>query len=68
MEKCTNIAVTLKDGYCAVWQADQWDDCAYDGKVLIIKKDGAWVGLYNIDSIISAVVYQTGGNDNDDGR
>ena len=52
------IEVTLKDGSSAIWEADKgdWDDYAYDGKVLIIKKDGAWIGIYNMDSVISVVV------------
>lgn len=52
------IEVALKNGHSAVWEAnkDEWDDYAYDGKALIIKKDGAWVGIYNFDGIISVVV------------
>ena len=52
------IDVTFKNGHSAVWEAskDEWDDYAYDGKVFIIKKRGAWVGIYNMDCIISVVV------------
>lgn len=52
------VEVTLKDGQSAIWEAEKgdWDDYSYDGKVFIIKKDGAWVGIYNIDSVISVVV------------
>ncbi len=58
MKNYNTIEVTFKNGHSAVWEADkdEWDDYAYDGKVLIIKKNGAWVGIYNMDSIISVVV------------
>ena len=50
------IEITFKNGHSAVWDKSEWDDYAYDGKAFIIKKDGAWVGIYNMDSVISAVV------------
>lgn len=52
------IKIALKNSHSAVWDAnkDEWNDYAYDGKVFIIKKDGAWVGIYNMDSVISIVV------------
>ncbi len=58
MKNYNIIEVTLKGGHSAVWESgkDEWDDYAYDGKVLIIKKNGAWVGIYNMDSVISVVV------------
>ncbi len=58
MKNYNIIEVTFKSGYSAVWEAakDEWDDYAYDGKTFIIKKDGAWVGIYNIDCIVSIVV------------
>ncbi len=58
MKNYNRIEVTFKNGHTAVWEADkgEWDDYAYDGKVLIIKEDGSWVGIYNMDSVISVVV------------
>lgn len=38
------------------WTVDKWDDYLYDGKYFIIKKDGVWVGMYNLDYVISIVV------------
>ena len=56
MEK---IVVTLKNSVAATWEASkgEWDDYAYDGKCFVIKKDGKMVGLYNMDAIISVVVF-----------
>lgn len=58
MKKYNVIEITLKNGHTAVWKADkdEWDDYAYDGAAFIIKKDGAWVGIYNMDHVISVVV------------
>lgn len=58
MDSHNIIEITFKNGHSAVWQADknEWDDYVYDGSVFIIKKDGAWVGIYNIDHIISVIV------------
>lgn len=52
------IEVTLTDQQTAVWEADEgdWDDYIYDGTAFIIKKDGAWIGIYNMDHVISVVV------------
>ena len=57
MKHYSTIEVTFKNGHSATWEAEksEWDDYAYDGKVFIIKKDGAWVGIYNMDSVISVV-------------
>lgn len=58
MKNYNIIEVTFKNGHSAVWEADknEWDDYAYDGSAFIIRKDGAWVGIYNMDSVISVVV------------
>ncbi len=58
MKNYNTIEIACKGGYSAVWEADkgEWDDYAYDGNALIIKKNGAWVGIYNMHSVISVVV------------
>lgn len=58
MKGFNTIEITFKNGHSANWEADkgEWDDYAYDGKTFIIKKNGAWVGIYNMDSVISVVV------------
>ncbi len=58
MNKYNVIEIALKSGHSAVWEADkdEWDDYIYDGTAFIVIKDGEWVGIYNMDSIISVVV------------
>ena len=58
MKNYNRIEVAFASGHTATWEADkdEWDDYAYDGKVFIIKKQGSWVGLYNMDHVISVVV------------
>ncbi len=50
------IRITFKNGEKAEWAKKEYDDYKYDGKCFIIIKDNQWIGIYNIDSIISAVV------------
>lgn len=52
------IEVTLKNRHTATWEANkgEWDDYEYDGRMLIIKKAGEWVGIYNMDHVICVVV------------
>ena len=58
MKNFNTIEIAFKNGHSAVWEANkgEWDDYAYDGKVFIIKKDGSWVGIYNMNHVISVVV------------
>ena len=58
MSKYTTIEVTFKNGHSAIWDAEkgEWDDYTYEGSIFAIKKDGAWVGIYNMDSVFSVVV------------
>lgn len=58
MKNYNTIEVTMKDGQSSIWEADkdEWDDYAYDGKVFIIKKNGSWNGIYNMDCVLSVIV------------
>ena len=58
MKKYNTLDIAFKSGHSAVCEADkgEWDDYSYDGKVFIVKKNGGWVGIYNMDSVISVVV------------
>lgn len=50
------IKIIMKNGMEVKWIKEQWDDYCYDGKYFTVKKDGAWVGFYNLDCVISIIV------------
>lgn len=50
------IRITMINSEEVEWSSTKWDDYLYDGKYFIIKKDGVWVGMYNLDYVISIVV------------
>lgn len=58
MKNYTIIEITLRNGHSIVLSSEkgEWDDYAYDGTVFVVKKDGVWVGIYNIADIFSVVV------------
>lgn len=45
------IEITFKSGDTITYNEGEWDDFAYDGNAVIIKKNSAWVGIYNFDSV-----------------
>lgn len=45
------IEITFKSGESVIYNSGDWDDYAYDGKSVIIKKNGAWIGIYNFDYV-----------------
>ena len=49
------LVIVLTNGRKVVWTPTEYDDYSYDGKAFIVKKNGEWVGIYNFDSVISAV-------------
>ena len=49
------LVIVLKNGRKVVWTPIEYDDYSYDGEAFIVKKNGEWVGIYNIDSIVIAV-------------
>lgn len=59
MNSYETINIAFKSGMSACWDAEkgEWDDYMYinDG-FFVIKKDDCWVGVYNMDNIISIVV------------
>ncbi len=50
------IEIVLRNGYIVRWRKKQWTDYKYDGKCFIVIKDNEWIGIYNLDSIISIVI------------
>lgn len=49
----STLEITFKSGDTISYNKDEWDDYSYDGKSVCVKKDGAWVGIYNIDHVFS---------------
>lgn len=46
-----NLEITFKSGETITYKTGEWDDYAYDGGAVIVKHDGAWVGIYNFDHV-----------------
>lgn len=51
MESTERIEITFKSGETISYDKGEWDDYAYDGKAVIVKKNSAWIGLYNFDDV-----------------
>jgi hypothetical protein len=51
MENAERIEITFKSGETISYGKGEWDDYAYDGKAIIVKKSGAWIGIYNFDDV-----------------
>lgn len=50
------IKVVLNNGTVHTWGDNEYDDYRYDGKVFIVVEANRWIGIYNMDYIISVVV------------
>lgn len=50
------IKITFKNGNICTWGKDEYTDYKYDGKCFIVIRDEQWVGIYNMDNIISVVI------------
>lgn len=49
MEYAERIEITFKSGETISYGKGEWDDYAYDGKAVIVKQKGAWIGICNFD-------------------
>lgn len=58
MNNYNTIKITMANGSVVCWEASkgEWDDYAYDGTAFIVKKCGEWVGIYNMNHVISIIV------------
>lgn len=56
-EDISKIIIVMKDDEIIEWEQDDWNDYEYDKKCFIIKKDGVYLGIYNIDCIKYIKVY-----------
>ncbi|MBO5104060.1 MAG: hypothetical protein J6B74_03235 [Ruminococcus sp.] len=52
------IKITMANGREIKWTSKEWDDYKYDRKYFIIIRNGAWVGFYNLDNVISIIVQE----------
>lgn len=50
------IKIVMSNSETVTWTKEEWDDYQYDGKFFIIKKNGAWIGFYNLDYVISITI------------
>ena len=49
---CTErIEITFKSGETISYGKGEWDDYAYDGKAVIVKLKGAYIGIYNFSNV-----------------
>lgn len=51
MESAERIEITFKSGETISYNAGEWDDYSFTGNAIVVKKNGAWVGIYNFDSV-----------------
>lgn len=51
MKNYDRIEITFKSGNTISYGSGEWDDYAYDGNAIIVKREGAWIGIYNFDNI-----------------
>lgn len=51
MESADRIEITFKSGETISYGKGEWDDYAYDGKAVIVKKNSEWIGIYNFDDV-----------------
>lgn len=45
------IQITFKSGDTISYGKGEWDDYSYDGAAVMVKLNGAWVGVYNFADI-----------------
>ena len=50
------IKIVMRNSDIVKWNKDEWDDYKYDDKFFIIMKNGAWIGFYNLDFVISIII------------
>ena len=60
MEWADTIEITFKNGDTISYGKDEWDDYGYDGKAIMVKQKGAWIGIYNFDQIFCVELKQRG--------
>jgi len=59
MEYADTIEITFKSGETIAYREGEWVAYAYDGKAVIVKQKGAWIGIYNFDHVFSVELKNT---------
>lgn len=49
------IKITMRNSQAIVWNKEEYDDYLYDGKCFIVIKNKEWVGIYNMDCVVSII-------------
>lgn len=47
------IKIIFTNGDTCIWKKGEYTDYKYDGKCFIVIKKHRWIGIYNMDSVIS---------------
>lgn len=51
-----DIRVTYKDGTIYIIPKKFWDDYEYLDGYFVVKRRGAWIGIFNMDSIARIII------------
>lgn len=46
-----NLEITFKSGETITYKPGEWDDYSFTGSAVVVKKNGAWIGIYNFDHV-----------------
>ena len=58
------IKIVMSNSDVVKWEAKEYTDYKYDGKYFIIIRNGEYVGLYNLNYIVSVIVKPNEENNN----
>ena len=54
--KKQTIRVYFKDGHVDEIPQRLWDDYEYNYGLFVVKRKGAWIGIYNMDTVACVTV------------
>lgn len=50
------ICINHKNGTASIWTAEEFTEYTYVDHCFVVIKNGAWVGIYNMDDVDCVVV------------
>ena len=56
MIRVTLIEICEDEYKEVIWKDEEYTEYKYDGKCFIIIKEQQWVGIYNMDNVVSVVI------------